>query len=96
MYLDPHQNLGRGGYCETCLSPAVIFLLTIPRLCFVCGFLVICVCLCHTAMSASCIILVTWWEGAGLLTPLYMKVFFTLPYGVVLDYIDSWSLPSFK
>ena len=34
MCLDPHQKYGWGWYRQTCLSPPVIFLLTVPRRCF--------------------------------------------------------------
>ena len=48
--------------------------------------LVICVCLCHTAMSVSCSLVVTFWGRADLLALLYVMfpcVFVTFPYGVL-------------
>ena len=62
IYLDPHQKFGWGWYCQTFLSPPVIFLLTIPRRCFFYGsFFIICVsCL---SVILSCLFL------AALLSP---------------------------
>ena len=64
---------------------------------------VICVCLCHTDMSVSCSLVVTYWERADLFGLLY--VMFSLYYChfptwcavsvVVLDCIDLCLLPYF-
>ena len=48
--------------------------------------LVICVCLCHTAMSVSCSLVVIFWGRADLLAFLYVMfscVYVTFPYGVL-------------
>ena len=46
MCLDPHLNLGWGWYSETCLSPPVKYLLTVPRRCLFCvSFFIYVLCL---------------------------------------------------
>ena len=76
-----------GWYRETSLSPPVTLL--IDRFKAVSNlwiFLVICVCLCHTVMSVSCSLVVTFWEMADLLDLLYAMfscAFVTFKYGVL-------------
>ena len=71
-----------------CLSPPVILLLTVPRLCFLCGpFLLFMfhVCLCYAVLSAPCSLAFTCWERAdnlGLLCVMFSCVFVTLPHSV--------------
>ena len=61
------SELRVGWYCETSLSPPVIFLLTVPRRYFFRGSFFICIiCLCHIVLSVSCSITVTCWERAVL------------------------------
>ena len=58
------------------------------------------VCPCDTVSSVPCSLVITCWERAGLLT---LSIFLCFSYfpiwcpasGVVLDCIDTWSLPSF-
>ena len=75
---------------ETCLSPPVIFLLTVQRgASFVDLFLlfVFCLYLCHIVLSVFCSHVVTYWERTDLIgAHLYMMlscVFVTFPYGVL-------------
>ena len=80
------SELRLGWYCETSLSPPVIFLLTVPRRYFIRGSFFICICLCHIVLSVSCSIRVTCWERAVFLALLYVAcccVFVTFPYGVL-------------
>ena len=72
----------------TCLSPPVIFLLTVARRYFFCGsFFVICassLCLCHTVLSVSCSLVVTCWEKDELLA---LVLFYCV---LSLSYTVSW------
>ena len=53
------------------LNPPVISILTVPRQCNFCEFFcVICVCLCHSVMSAICSLVFTCCERADLLAHL--------------------------
>ena len=65
-----------------------------------------CLCLCHTAMSISCSLVVTCWERSDLFALLYVTFscyFVTLPYGVlgqvwclIVSMPDLFLLPYFK
>ena len=49
-------------------------------------FFIFVFCLCHTVLSVSCSLVVTCWEMADLLAPLYVMfyyVYVTFPYGVL-------------
>ena len=68
------------------------FLLTVPRRCF---FFMFHVCLYYIILSVPCSLVITCWEMSGLLC---FVVFLSLSHmvslvGVVLDCIDSCSLP---
>ena len=86
-------------YEQICLE--YILTLSVPRWCFFFwSFLLFMFRVCHAVLSVHCSIVVTCWERAGLLALLcvmFSCVSVTFPCGVtgvVLDYIDSWSLPS--
>ena len=91
---------------QTYLSPQVIFLLTVPRWCFVCESLflfVFRVCLCHTFLSVPCSIMVTCWERADLLVFLCVMFLVSFPYGVlgqvwylIVLILDLRLLPDFE
>ena len=52
---------------------------------------------CHAVLSVHCSLVDTCWERADLLAlfcVIFSSVFVSFPSGVVLDCIDSWSLPS--
>ena len=66
-----HIRIKQGWHSHTCLSPSVIVLLTFPRWCFLWILFDICV-LCNAALSVPCILVVTCWERADLLTFLYV------------------------
>ena len=57
------------------------------------AFVVFMSCVCHDFASVRCCLVVTWRERADLLA--LVCEFVTFPFGVVLDRINSWSLPSF-
>ena len=80
------RNKGEVG-TKTSLSPPVeVFLLTVPRRCFLCGSILLFMFrVCHAFLSVHCSLVVTCWESAGLLALLYMMlycVFLTFPCGV--------------
>ena len=57
----------------------LVFLLTIPRRCFVCGFFwLLMFCVCHVFMSIHCSLVVTYWERTGLLALLYVMFYCVL------------------
>ena len=89
MCHDQPLNFKERGWCrETSLSPTVkIFLLTVPRRCFLCGsFLLFLFCVCHAFLSVHCSLVVICWERANLLALLYVMfycVFVTFLCGVL-------------
>ena len=66
MCLDPYQNKKLGCYRQTCLSPTVTVLLTIPRRCFF-RWLFWWLCFMSVFVVLSCLFLVALWEIADLL-----------------------------
>ena len=78
----------KGWRHETCLSPPVkIFLLTVPRRCFLCGsFLLFMFRVCHAFLSVHCSLVVAFWERAyllALLCVMFYCVFVIYPCGVL-------------
>ena len=80
-----------------------ILLLTIPRQYFFCGsFVLFMSCVCHAFPSIHCCYVVTCWAWADLLALIcdvklcfcHFPMWYPRP-DVVLDCIDSWSLPPF-
>ena len=80
-----------------------VLLLTVPRRYFFGGsFVLFLYCVCHAFPSTHCCLVVTCWEGDGLLALVcgvkLCGCYFPIWYpgsGVVLDCIDSWYLPPF-
>ena len=97
MRLDPHLNLAWGWLRETSLSPPVkisYWLFQggtsfVDLLCYLCL-------VCHVFVSVHCCLVVTWRPDCRLWCYfMYLFPFWCLGSGVVLDCIDSWSLPTF-
>ena len=82
----------------TTLSPPVkIFLLTVPRRCFLCGsFLFFMFCVCHAFLSVHCSLVVICWERANLLALLYVmsRVIVIFPCGILYQ-VWYISIPDF-
>ena len=82
-----------------------LFLLTVPRRYFFCGsFLCVTYVLCFHAFASvhCCLVFTCWLKGltSWLLFVIFNSVFVTFPWwypgsGVVLESIESWSLPPF-
>ena len=105
--LDPHQKWGWGWYIQTCLSPPVNILLTVPERFFFCesslGFFALC-----WYVTLSCVFLATfsspaakrlasWFSFIGWFL-VRVCVFFKFSMwcprsGVVFNCINSWPLP---
>ena len=100
MCPNPLHNLWRGCYRKTSLSPQAIFLLTDPRRCSFRYLLFL-----FVFANTRCLFVVTLWSPVGEEPTSWLSwmwrclVFCHFPIrcpgsGVVLDCIDSWSLPS--
>ena len=104
MCLDPHLNTGWGWRSETNLSPPIKYLLTVPRRYFFCGSpMLFLSCVCY-AFVRVCLLLPCGhllgkgWPLGSRLWCLIVSLLLSNRYpgsGVVLDCIDSWSLPFF-